>query len=125
MDQIKDRPHSDRALIKLLIPIIIERLLAVTVGLADSLMVASVGEAAVSLVDSVNVLFIDLCSFRAIGPVVTTVICVLQRCPWYRQCGASGPDPGEFGSPWVWTGLCGSCASCCRSGKRKTKAIKQ
>ena len=70
MDQIKDRPYSDRALIKLLIPIIIERLLAVTVGLADSLMVASVGEAAVSLVDSVNVLFIDLCSFRAIGPAV-------------------------------------------------------
>lgn len=73
MDQIKDRPYSDRALIKLLLPIIIERLLAATVGLADSLMVASVGEAAVSavsLVDSVNVLFIDLCSFRAIGPAV-------------------------------------------------------
>ena len=53
---------------KLLIPLVIEQLLAITVGLADSLMVAQVGEAAVSavsLVDSVNILLINV--FAALG----------------------------------------------------------
>ena len=44
---------------KLIFPLLIEQLLTVTVGVADSVMVASVGEAAVSavsLVDSINIL---------------------------------------------------------------------
>ena len=46
-----------RDLRKLVVPLVVEQLLAITVGLSDSLMVAQVGEAAmsaVSLVDTVN-----------------------------------------------------------------------
>lgn len=39
---------DNKALAALIIPLIIEQLLAVLVGMADSIMVASVGEAAVS-----------------------------------------------------------------------------
>lgn len=58
---------------KLIVPLIIEQLLAVTVGLADSLMVSRVGEAAisaVSLVDSVNVLLINIFAALATGGAV-------------------------------------------------------
>ena len=42
----------------LIIPLVIEQVLAVTIGMADSVMVARVGEAAVSgisLVDTINI----------------------------------------------------------------------
>ena len=48
---------SKEDLKKLIFPLIIEQLLAVTIGIADAVMVASVGQSAisgVSLVDSVN-----------------------------------------------------------------------
>ena len=54
-------------------PLIIEQLLAITVGLADSIMVAQVGEAAmsaVSLVDTVNVLLVNAFSALATGGAV-------------------------------------------------------
>ncbi|MBQ8389786.1 MAG: MATE family efflux transporter [Oscillibacter sp.] len=63
-------PKELRALI---IPLIIEQLLAITVGLADSIMVAQVGEAAmsaVSLVDTVNVLLVNAFSALATGGAV-------------------------------------------------------
>ena len=53
MKQIHERPFTTKGLLRLLIPLIIEQLLAVTVGLADSMMVASLGEAAVSSVSLV------------------------------------------------------------------------
>ncbi|MDD2495662.1 MAG: MATE family efflux transporter, partial [Tissierellia bacterium] len=61
---------SNRSLMNLLIPLMIEQLLAVAVGMADSIMVASVGESAVSavsLVDSINILLINIFAALATG----------------------------------------------------------
>lgn len=60
---------------KLIIPLIIEQILAATIGLADTIMVASCGEAAVSgisLVDSINFLLITLFSSLAAGGAVVS-----------------------------------------------------
>ena len=57
----------------LIVPLVIEQLLAITVGLADSIMVAQVGEAAmsaVSLVDTVNVLLVSAFAALATGGAV-------------------------------------------------------
>ena len=57
----------------LIVPLVIEQLLAITVGLADSVMVAQVGEAAmsaVSLVDTVNVLLVNAFAALATGGAV-------------------------------------------------------
>ena len=64
---------TKRDLRNLIIPLVIEQLLAITVGLADSIMVAQVGEAAmsaVSLVDTVNVLLVNAFSALATGGAV-------------------------------------------------------
>ncbi len=61
---------SDQDLTRLIVPLVIEQLLAITVGLLDSIMVSQVGEAAisaVSLVDTVNVLLINAFSALATG----------------------------------------------------------
>ena len=75
MSELTKRPFSDRDLLRLLIPLVVESLLAVTVGLADSLMVARLGEAAVSsvsIVDTVNVLLINLFASLATGGSIIT-----------------------------------------------------
>ena len=58
---------------RLIVPLVIEQLLAITVGLCDSVMVARVGEAAisaVSLVDTVNVLLVNAFAALATGGAV-------------------------------------------------------
>ncbi len=73
--QNKGIEFSDRALLKLIWPLIVEQFLALAVGLADSIMVAGVGEAAVSgvsLVDSVNVLIINAFTALAAGGAVVS-----------------------------------------------------
>lgn len=77
MRRIKnDRSHylfDNQTLVALIVPLIIEQLLAVLVGMADSIMIASVGEAAVSgvsLVDNIMVLLINIFSALATGGAV-------------------------------------------------------
>ncbi len=62
-----------RDLRRLIVPLVIEQLLAITVGLLDSVMVSQAGEAAisaVSLVDTVNVLLVNAFSALATGGAV-------------------------------------------------------
>ena len=64
---------SNQDLWRLIVPLVIEQLLAIAVGLCDSIMVSQVGEAAisaVSLVDTVNVLLINAFSALATGGAV-------------------------------------------------------
>ena len=67
------RFFSNTDLRKLIIPLIIDQFLQAFVGLADSIMVASVGEAAVSgvsLIDTVMVLIINIFTALATGGAV-------------------------------------------------------
>ena len=60
-------------LVKLIVPLLIEQLLATTVGMADTMMVSRCGEAAisgVSLVDMINNLVINLLAALATGGAV-------------------------------------------------------
>lgn len=66
---------SKESLRKLILPLIIEQVLAVTVGMFDVVMVSSVGEAAisgVSLVDMINNLIIAIFAALATGGAVVT-----------------------------------------------------
>ncbi len=64
---------SNKDLKKLIIPLILEQALAITVGMADTMMISSVGEAAVSgvsLVDMFNNLIISVLAALATGGAV-------------------------------------------------------
>lgn len=75
---------TDRELVRLVVPLFIEQLLAVTVGVADTMMVSRCGEAAisgVSLVDMINLLIINLFAALATGgAVVVSQFLGAQRC---------------------------------------------
>ena len=76
----------------LLLPLIAEQALSVTIGLADTLMVSSVGEAAVSgvsLVDSFNVLMIQLLSALATGGAVVASQYIGHREPKNAKAAAA------------------------------------
>ena len=67
---MEQRLFSREDLKKLMVPLVIEQVLAISIGLFDTLMVSSCGEAAVSgvsLVDSISVLLIQILSALATG----------------------------------------------------------
>lgn len=69
----KNYIFTNKSLRELIFPLVVEQLLAVTVGMADSIMIASVGEnamSAVSLVDSVNILLFNIFAALATGGAV-------------------------------------------------------
>lgn len=79
-------------IIKLLVPLIIEQLLAVMVGMVDVVMAASVGETAVSgvsLVDSISILIIQMLSALATGG---SVVCAqyIGKKNSEKACQAAG-----------------------------------
>ncbi len=65
--------YSNKDLKKLIAPLIMEQLLAILVGLADTVMIAGEGEAAmsgVSLVDTINILIINIFAALSTGGAV-------------------------------------------------------
>ena len=71
----EQRLFTNRALLTLLWPLVVEQGLAVLVGMADTVMVSSVGEAAisgVSLVDMINNLIFNIFAALATGGAVIT-----------------------------------------------------
>ncbi len=72
---MKERLFSNRQLVRLIVPLVIEQGLTILVGMADSVMVSSVGEAAisgVSLVDMISAVILVLFSALATGGAVVT-----------------------------------------------------
>ena len=93
--QKQDRSYylfSNRELANLIGPLVIEQLLAVFVGMADSIMVANVGEAAVSgvsLVDNIMILIINIFAALATGgAVVAGLLSLMLSLPedWNYRC---------------------------------------
>ena len=71
----REKLFTNHELLTLLWPLIIEQTLSVLVGMADTVMVSSVGEAAisgVSLVDMINQLIITVFAALATGGAVVT-----------------------------------------------------
>lgn len=70
MADTKHIEFTNKQLVRLIWPLVLEQFLAIAVGLADSMMVAQVGDAAVSgvsLVDSISVLMVYIFSAMAAG----------------------------------------------------------
>ena len=71
---VSSRPmFTGKDLLRLILPLMVEQMLVVMVGMVDTIMVATVGETAVSgisLVDSVNVLLIQVFAALATGGAV-------------------------------------------------------
>ncbi|MBR3643095.1 MAG: hypothetical protein IKN57_06260 [Parasporobacterium sp.] len=71
-DRTVNLDYSNKDLVKLIWPLILEQFLTLAVGLADSMMVAQVGDAAVSgvsLVDSISVLMVYIFSAMGAGGI--------------------------------------------------------
>lgn len=69
----KNRLFSNTDLRKLILPLVLEQALAITVGMADTMMISSAGEAAVSgvsLVDMINMLIFSVLSALSTGGAV-------------------------------------------------------
>lgn len=74
---VQERPplFSRADLVRLIVPLILEQILAVAIGMADTIMVAGVGEAAVSgisIVDAINILLINIFAALASGGAIVS-----------------------------------------------------
>lgn len=81
---------SKKDLQRLIIPLIIEQFLAITIGMADTVMVSSCGEAAVSgvsLVDAINILLINIFSALATGGAIISSQYIGREEP-HKACEA-------------------------------------
>lgn len=79
-----------RQLVQLILPLVAEQFLAITIGLADTVMVSSVGEAAVSgisVVDAINVLLIQVFAALSTGGAVVAAQYIGSGNP--RSAGAA------------------------------------
>ena len=66
---------TNKTLVSMTVPVVLDALLAIVAGMVDSAMVSSAGEAAVSavsLVDALNLLFITAFSGIAVGGSAVT-----------------------------------------------------
>ena len=82
---MKDRLFTDHQLRRLIWPLVIEQFLAILVGLVDTIMVSSFGDAAVSglsIVDNINMMLITIFSALATGG---TVIASQYLGQWQRK----------------------------------------
>ena len=83
--QRAQRPiFTDRELVRLMIPLVVEQLLLMTVGMADTMMVTTAGEAVVSgvsLVDNINILIINIFSALSTGGAVVVAQYLGRREP--------------------------------------------
>ena len=92
MDTLNKRPmmFSNKALVALTIPVILDSILAIIAGMVDSAMVSSAGAAAVSavsLVDAINILFITIFNGMSVGGGVIISQYIGHRD--YKQAKAS------------------------------------
>lgn len=88
---LNERMFSGRDLVRLIVPLIIEQLLALLIGMADTVMVSTISESAVSaisLVDSINILLIQLFSAMATGGAVVAAQYLGKR-DTVGACGAA------------------------------------
>ena len=81
-EEVQGTIYSNADLKKLILPLIMEQLLAILVGMLDTVMISGVGEAAVSgvsLVDNINILIIQVFSALATGGAVVAGHALGQR----------------------------------------------
>lgn len=83
-EEAKEKLYSNTDLRKLILPLVMEQLLAVLVGMLDTVMISGEGEAAVSgvsLVDNINILVINIFAALATGGAVVAGHALGQKKP--------------------------------------------
>jgi putative efflux protein, MATE family len=91
---------SNKDLKKLILPLVVEQFLAVTIGMINTIMVSSCGEAAVSgisLVESINFLLVTMFSSIATGGAVVVAQFIGKGEKWNANIAAKQLEFSAFG----------------------------
>ena len=83
--------YNRKSLTKLIVPLIVEQFLSVLMGMADTMMVTSCGEqvlSGVALVDSINLLLINVFMALAAGGAIVVAQCIGEQ-NWKKAHEAS------------------------------------